>query len=408
LTVLNLSSPPVTPEARAGTAPLIDWLLTDGRNQPGISNLLDAFGPRLIDHGVPVSKIFIAVEQLHPELYADTHIWDRSRGSSVIQRPHASTESELFRQSPLPRILAGAEMVRYDITDDDTDLSYAPGRALKGEGATQAIGLPLPFSAGRRQVITLATDSPPGFSDDQLARIVAVLPALGSVIELYALRDMASGLLDLYVGHDAGERILRGEVKRGSGETINAVIWFCDLAGFTSLTEGMPRDALIALLNEYFDAMAGPVEREGGTILKFIGDGMLAIFPLNDAKEHDAKEHAGEIHQRALRAARQASENIDRLNQNRVSAGEASLSFGIALHVGDVMYGNIGAARRLDFTVIGPAVNMTARLEALSRDLGSSIIISADFARTAGGNFRFLGYHDLRGVRDRQEVFTPD
>jgi adenylate cyclase len=402
MSVRNLSTPIVTSDARLAVVPLIDWLLSEGRGLTGIPNLLDEFGRRFVDHGVPVSKIFVAVEQLHPELYAETHIWDPVSGSTVIQRPHEATETELFRQSPLPRILAGAEMVRYDLTAPETDLRYAPGRGLRAEGATQAVGLPLPFSGGRRQVVTWATDAPAGFSDDQLGRIVAVLPALGGVIELYALRDMARGLLDLYVGRDAGARILRGEITRGSGDTINAVIWFCDLAEFTSLTEGLPREALIALLNRYFDAMAGPVEREDGTILKFIGDGMLAIFPLDRAGD------AGERHAGALRAAVGASENIGRLNAERETAGEPKLGFGIALHVGDVMYGNIGAARRLDFTVIGPAVNKTARLEALSRELGHAIIVSAEFARRAPGRFRSLGHHDLRGVPGRQEVFTPN
>lgn len=403
MTVLELSGPVVTREARAEMTPIIDWLLADARNELGIPELLDGLGPRLVRHGIPVLKMFIVVEQLHPELWAETHIWDRSEGSMVIQRPHGATGTELFKQSPLPRIFAGAEMVRFDLVVEGTDLLYAPGASLKREGATQAIALPLLFSGGRRQVITLATDAPMGFSDNQVTRIAAVLPALGSVIELYALRSMASGLLDIYVGHDAGERILQGEIKRGSGDTINAVIWFCDLAGFTPLTESMPRDALIALLNRYFDAMAGPIEREGGTILKFIGDGMLAIFPLSNAGDHN-----GEIHQRALSAACEAANNIRDLNAEREAAGEAPLAFGIALHVGDVMYGNIGASRRLDFTVIGPAVNMTARLEALSRDLDHSIIVSADFARAAGVKLRSLGLHDLRGVRDRQEVFSPE
>jgi adenylate cyclase len=402
MTVLELPGPTVTLEARSDMAPVIDWLLADGRNAPGIHEVLFGLGSEFARHHIPAVKMLVAVNQLHPELWAETYIWDRSEGSTVIQRPHGAEGTPLFKQSPLPRIFAGAEMVRFDLTAEDTDLCYAPGASLKREGATQAIALPLLFSGGRRQVITLATNVLEGFSDDQLARIAAVLPALSSVIELYALRAMASGLLDIYVGHDAGERILQGEIKRGSGDTISAVIWYCDLAGFTPLSERMPRDALIALLNRYFDAMAEPVEHEGGTILKFIGDGILAIFPLRSAGDQ-----SGEIRRRALSAARAAADNIEDLNAERTAAGERPLAFGIALHMGDVMYGNIGAARRLDFTVIGPAVNIAARLEALSRDLGQSIVISADFAKAVGLELRSLGVHDLRGVRDRQELFAP-
>lgn len=400
---MELPAPEVTPAARNAMAPLIDWLLTDGRTPSSIPALLDDLGPRLTGNGIPLLKVFIVVEQLHPEIYAETHIWDRSHGSTVIQRPHGVMSSELYRQSPLPRIFAGAEMVLFDLTVEGADLHYAPGASLKREGATQAIALPLPFSGGRRQAITLVTDARAGFSDHQIASVAAILPALGSVIELHALRNMASGLLDIYVGHDAGARILRGEIRRGSGGTINAVIWFCDLAGFTPLTEEMPRDELISLLNRYFDALVAPVEREGGTILKFIGDAMLAIFPLGATESRDAT-----VYQSALRAARDAAENIGRLNSVCKAGGETPLAFGIALHVGDVMYGNIGAERRLDFTVIGPAVNLTARLESLSRELGHSIVISADFARHVDTKLHSMGFHELRGVRGRQEVFTPE
>jgi len=240
-----------------------------------------------------------------------------------------------------------------------------------------------------------------GFSDDQIAKAVSVLPALANVIELMSAYRTASRLLDIYVGHDAGKRILQGEIRRGVGATMRGAIWFCDLAGFTAMSESLSRDELIEVLNQFFDAMAEPIERRGGTILKFIGDGMLAFFPLPSKMSEQ-----WEVCRTAADAAREAAASIAGLNRRRLEAGLDPLSFGVALHVGDVMYGNIGAAHRLDFTVIGPAVNYAARIEALSRKVEHNIIISSAFARLLGGELQTLGSHALYGIEGEQEVFA--
>jgi adenylate cyclase len=197
--------------------------------------------------------------------------------------------------------------------------------------------------------------------------------------------------------------VLSGAITRGSGETIDAIIWYCDLRGFTSLTDNLPGDQLLDLLNDYFEIMAGAVTEIGGEVLKFVGDAMLAIYELNDEQAGDATTHSA----KTLAAAHTARQRIDARNAERQAAGLPLIECGLALHMGSVHYGNIGAPDRLDFTVIGPAVNHAARLEKLGSELGQPIIVSASVAAAASIELRPLGEHRLRGIEAPQEVFAP-
>jgi adenylate cyclase len=193
--------------------------------------------------------------------------------------------------------------------------------------------------------------------------------------------------------------VLDGAITRGTGETIYAVIWLCDLRGFTELSETLPRDALIVLLNEYFGAMTQAVEDAGGEILKFIGDAMLAIFPIDAGAEAACA--------RALAAAAQASAVMARINTGRGAASQPAVDFGIALHLGDVMYGNIGGESRLDFTVIGPAVNLVARIQGLCGELRRPLLVSEAFARSSSSPVDAVGAFLLKGFGATQPVFAP-
>jgi adenylate cyclase len=268
---------------------------------------------------------------------------------------------------------------------------------LRDEGLTDYVALPMTFCDGKIHGTTWSSDRAGGFDGGHLALIEDLLPAYSLLLEIHHNRRMAISLLDTYVGHRAGERILAGQITRGSGQTVQAAIWFCDLRGFTALSESKGRDDLLDCLNRFFDCMAGPVERHGGDILKFMGDGMLAIFPL------EGEDACG----RALEAASDAREAMAVLNEElRARAEEQPLGFGIALHVGEVMYGNIGTANRLDFTVVGPAVNLTSRLQALCRQLDCSVLISDAFAALCSDELRSLGSHRLAGIVRPVEVFT--
>jgi adenylate cyclase len=252
-------------------------------------------------------------------------------------------------------------------------------------------------------MISTATRQPGGFTTAELALIDALTPYMARLTDIQALNYLATTLLDTYVGTDAGRRIMVGNIRRGSAETIRAVIWLCDMRDFTRLSDTLPGDELVALLNDYFDCVGPPVRERGGEILKFIGDAMLAIFRFDD----DAARSAA--CQNALDAAEEAMGLIDALNERRAETNAAPIGVGIALHLGDVLYGNIGASDRLDFTVVGPAVNEASRIQALCRPLERNVLISASFheiACSCHGELMSLGFHALRGVREPQELFT--
>jgi adenylate cyclase len=222
---------------------------------------------------------------------------------------------------------------------------------------------------------------------------------LARVAEIYALRRTATTLLDTYVGRHAGERILQGSIRRGDIERIEAVVMLTDLRDFTTLSDRLPGDQVIDLLNSHFDCLVPPIEQHGGEVLKFIGDSLLAIFAV--------AEDAGVACQAALDAAHAGRAGMAAANAERQKAGGHGLRYGMALHLGDVLYGNIGSAGRLDFTTIGPAVNLTARLETLARDLGRDLVVSARFAAHCPSPLASIGSFPVRGFREPQEVFAP-
>lgn len=245
-----------------------------------------------------------------------------------------------------------------------------------------------------------ATSRPAGFDDGQLYQVTQALPYLAVSLKSRLTYDVSSTVLETYVGRDAGHRVLTGEIVRGSAEAIRAVIWFSDLRGFTRLTDSQPRDVLVATLDDYLEAMAAPVHANNGQILKFMGDGLLATFDLTGRDE-------AAVCADALAAAAQLRAAFPILNESRKAAGNPTMDFGLALHLGEVFYGNIGASERLDFTVIGPAVNEASRIQALCRPLERNILVSSTFEETVGRScgLESLGLHSLRGVREPQELF---
>jgi adenylate cyclase len=231
-----------------------------------------------------------------------------------------------------------------------------------------------------------------------MSRVAQRLPV---VMDMHSLRAIADNLLTAYLGPMTGPRVLAGHIRRGQGDTITAVLWSSDLRGFTSLSDRLPGQRMIEILDALFDAQARSINAHGGEILKFIGDGLLAIFPIMDAGL------AGVAARRALEAATETLRAVHRLNDDPVLEGEPPLKIVIALHVGQVLYGNIGAADRLDFTVIGPAVNLVSRIEAVAKSLNLPIVVSDDFAHAYGRPLTSLGYHQLRGLATPHELFAP-
>ena len=377
--------------------PVIDWLIGDARTITDGAGVLAGLAARLVEAGLPLARASLHFRPLHPQLYGMGFFWRRgASGIETTRAEHGVEQTNTFLDSPMRALIEGAAAVRQRLDLPDADLPAPLFEELRAEGLSDYVALPVRFGDGRIQGTTWASDRPGGFSTAELDRIEDLLPLYGLLLEACFARTSAAILLDTYVGHNAGERILSGQIRRGLGETVRAAIWFCDLRGFTALSEHVPRDALLRMLNDYFDVMAGAVEAHGGEILKFMGDGMLAMFPLdNDAACW-----------RAVQAAVEARAGMRELNRRRAAAGEPPLGFGIALHAGEVMYGNIGSRSRLDFTVLGPAVNLTSRIEGLSRELGHDVLVSDRFACSCDSNFRPLGRHRLPGIDREVELFT--
>ncbi len=305
-----------------------------------------------------------------------------------------------YLNSPVKRIHDGANEVRQKLDGRSDDDEFSINNDLREEGLTDYVVWPLDFTLGQRHVISFACDRPGGFSADDLTRIADLLPIFAPIIEIRFKNRLARTFLETYVGPHASEQILAGATRRGSGTTVSAVVLICDLRGFTAISELWPRDDVIAILNGYFDAMSLPIEENGGEILKFIGDGLLAIFPIAvpDAFE---RAYAAVIGARAGMAA---------LNRERSAAGLEALGYGIGIHVGDVMYGNIGSRARLDFTVIGPAVNVASRLESLTKQVGRRALFSGAFVegRQSTAGLEHVGAFPIRGIGQPIEVYTLD
>lgn len=379
---------------------LRDWLLYEGHNASGAAELLEGFCERLMDGGVPICRITYAVQTLHPLNRAYLLTWNtEDKIINTFRAPHGMENTPVFQESPLRVIFEGGPALRRKLGPDDL-MDFPVLVDYRKRGCTDYIALPLPFSNGDINAFTTATKAPGGFTDDELNLLRDAVRMLSPFLEVRQVRSLAEVLADTYIGPTSGRRVLKGDIARGSGQLLPAVIWFCDLRGFTSLSEQLEQDALLDALNGYFGVMCEAVNAEGGEVLKFMGDAMLAIFPLRSEAE---EEHAC---QQALRAWARAKNGMVILNEKREKAGAPILSYGIGLHVGDVMYGNIGGHERLDFTVIGPAVNLTSRLENLSATLNKRLLISARFAEAIGGKLPSLGQHQFKGISETQEVFT--
>lgn len=378
--------------------PLARWFVTEAYRIADTGELIAATGEHIVAAGLPLYRLAYFQETLHPELSGTGYFWRRGRGINVQTVPHGFRLSADFTDNPLPQVYQRRKIVRYRLEGTTPEAPVL--RDLQAEGATDYVALPLFFANGHVDALSLVSDRPGGFTQEDLDRLYHLHFVFTRVVENHSLRDTAANLLDAYVGRAAGLRILDGEVKRGDGQTIEAVIWYCDLRGFTRASDSLPRDSVICLLNDYFGAMGAAVSAAGGEILKFMGDAMLAMLPVSAAVSR------AETVARAASAAAEAAASIAVLNEGRRAAGEPVLRFGLALHIGEVMFGNIGASSRLDFTVIGPAVNYAARLEKVCVPSGQSIVLSKAVAALLPADATAtIGEYALKDVDDPQAVY---
>lgn len=383
--------------------PVIDELLANRTKALRTPLLYSQFCHGLRRLGIPLDRSNLHMPQLHPQILARSFLWLADSGGAIeTGRRHGLETEKFYLDSPIRRIYEGASIIRRRIEDPEAPREFPILEDLAQQGYTDYCLLPLAFSTGGRpNALGFATKREGGLSALDMAFIDEVLPAFGAVLELRHQRQTAETLLTTYVGRSTGERVLSGAIKRGDGEIINAVLWYCDLRSYTTLSETLDSQSIIALLNDYFEVMAQPVKGRGGEILKFIGDAMLAIFPLSNSEDGIAETCA-----RAMLAAEEALDGISAFNELRSTKGLQPIRAGVSLARGPVMYGNIGDVERLDFTVIGPAVNLATRLEDLTRDLDPPIVFSKEVAEYNGRSNRSLGHHSLKGIAQPQEAFT--
>lgn len=387
--------------APASARELVDWILTEGRTIRGPRHFVDALCHQLRQKEVPVSRVLLGIRTMHPQVAATGYTWrEETPVAEEMDRGHDMFDSDQYKLSPLKTIRDGGPTIRRKLGATDSLLDYPVLAELREQGMTDYYAAPLRHTDGAIDFISISSRIPAGFSDDDIALLDGINPALAAVIELHALRRMKTALLRTYLGQDTAGRVLAGEVTRGSSRALNAVLWSSDLRGFTRMSDSLPAADIVALLNEYFDAVVPAIEEMGGEVLKFIGDGVLGIFPVTSAD--DIGQRADE----AVQAAIDAVEAMDALNMVRSRNGAPALDFGIALHIGEVMYGNIGAPDRLDFTTIGPAVNHVSRLEELCKTTGHHVLVSGALAALTRKPLASLGCHQLRGVDAEQEVYT--
>lgn len=379
------------------TKAIADWL-TDGaratlRPEMVLTDLCD----QLVEAGIPLWRVAVFVRTLHPEIMGRRFIWQQGAGVTVTEGLFDLLERDQFLNSPFVAVIKSGRSIRRQLAGPDNPEEFSIFRELRTEGATDYLATPLMFTDGSVHVATWSTQQMGGFTDAQIAGIETIVKPFARVAEIRALQRTATNLLDTYVGHQAGERILAGRIRRGHTEAIHAVIWLSDMRGFTSMADRLPPQVLVDLLNRYFDCQVPAILTHGGEVLKFMGDGLLAIFPLPEGLAG-----AREACYRALGAAREAQVNVDAIDTPPNAHG---VRFGLALHLGEVLYGNIGSGNRLDFTCIGPGVNLAARLEKVAAKLGRTVVASAEFVSHFSDEFVPLGKFSMAGFAAPQLVF---
>ena len=380
--------------------PIVDWLI-DGA-KPATDNpkeWLRALSLRMVDCGLPIHRVAMFVRPLHPNVAARAFYWREDTATvEVNDEKHGFMSTDEYLSNPVPAVTHTRQQIRRRLCDRGTRVDFPVLHKLRKDGFTDYLIMPLEFIDGEVHAFSVATKRAGGFTNDQVAALQRVKPAVTRIVEILGLTRKARNILEAYLGRHAGRKVLQGRIQRGDTEKLHAVIWFCDLRESTSFADSMGAQAFLAMLNEYFDAVLGPVMDRGGEVLSFIGDAALAIFPV-----------AQDLADAATRAVNAAMDSISRMrivNDRREKAGSAPLRFGIGLHLGELLYGNVGTRSRITFTVVGAAANEAARIEALCETLDASPLVSEQVASQVPLEWQSLGRHRLRGVGKPIKVFT--
>jgi adenylate cyclase len=373
--------------------------------------LLTAFCERAVAAGLPLSRASVIVDTLHPIHEGRVFRWQRGAKETTLSeygRTNEGAAAEAWRRSPFFHLLqSGETLLRRRLREGET-FEFPVLDELRSAGITDYVAMVNRFAAdgviGEMDCILSSwlTDAPDGFDDAAIAGLRQIVPPLALAVKCASLGRIASTLVETYLGRNAGRRVLSGRIARGVAERISAVLWFSDLRGYTKITDTAPPEEIIPLLNDYGEAVISAIHDSGGEVLKLMGDGILAIFRAEDG---------GHACGAALAAASAARERVVALNERRRAKALPVTEIYLGLHVGEVFYGNVGSTDRLDFTVVGPAVNEASRIAAMCRSVDQPLLLSSAFAEAARAErWRLVsvGRFALRGIGRPQELFTLD
>jgi adenylate cyclase len=381
---------------------LVEWTLRRGLESDDLGAILSGLSHRLLEQGIPLCRVTLSMPTIDPTAFALTYEWWRDTGlvSDALALDGASAAA--FHRSTISHLLRQhTTAARWSLEDQQVVRQFALFEELRARGLTDYALQMVLFSQGRTALqgaaLSMATDRLGGFTQDEVDAVRRLLPALSVVAYRIGLLRVATQTLGAYVGPQTGQRVLQGMIRRGDVQTLSAALLLADLRGFTALVDRAATTEVVRWLNQHFECIGDWVTDHGGEVLKFLGDGLLAVFPAEGREPEPACRQA-------LAAATDARTRNTSVNMERSRVGEPVLDLSVALHFGDVVYGNIGTARRLDFTVIGPAVNELSRMEALGKSLGRELLLSDSFARRCGRPTVSLGPHELRGITAPREI----
>lgn len=380
-------------------SPILEWISSAGRKLEDDTEFVHELAKRLDAVGASVDRLNVTIRTLNPRIVGTTIRWFKQGDRvEVLRTEHQVRNTDRYIGSPMQQLFTIKQPIhqRLDQLPHDAHKTYTD---LAAQGFTDYLAFPIVTSDGLISTFIVNTKAPAGYSDHDVQNFRTVLDYLAPILEVYSLRYLSSSLMRTYVGKRTGEKVLSGMIMRGDADIISAALWFSDLRDFSHLSETLPPQQVLELLNTYFEFVSAAVTARGGEILKFVGDAMLIVFPISDTVDSRMACRA------ALDSAIDAQDTLSTLNHRQRHNGLPEIEFGVGLNVGEVVYGNIGAPDRLDFTVIGPAVNRTARLESLTKELNTPILCSGEFAQLIENNVRSLGFHEMKGIGVAPEVF---
>lgn len=364
---------------------------------PTVQSLIHGIGHYLNRSPLSVERIFVSLQTLHPAFRARTYLWKKqSPEIHIVEWPHGLKNRPGYYDSPDYHVHSSRAEFRLRNLQEVEGHSCELYGKLRDEGYTDYLMVPLVFIGGTVNTLSIATKQPGGFPEEELVRFRGLTDVLAIAIERYSALETVAITLRTYLGHGASREVIRGRIRAGHGEMIQAGILFADMHGFTGHAARLGPSGTVQLLNDYFDCIVGAIEEKGGYILKFIGDAVLAYFPTS----------AGQPDPDPIGAVHAMRQGLAQLNRMRNARGEPTIRHGVGLHFGEVVFGNIGSSARLDFTIIGEAVNVAARCAEETRAVDVDYVATGDFVARFGANqFLPIGTRELRGFAKPMALF---